>query len=83
MTEFAEVKAWGTLLEGGEVVAVRTLTDDEREALGWFERCVVVVELKLVSGGVVGLIPQRDPEGNGAGALLIASPEACTVLGGY
>jgi hypothetical protein len=51
-------------LVGRKIVAVRYLTRDEAEALGWNERSVVLV---LDNGAA--LYPSADDEGNGPGAL--------------
>jgi len=51
-------------LVGKAIVAVRYLTEEEREELDWHDRSVVI----QLSDGTL-LWPSRDDEGNGAGAL--------------
>jgi hypothetical protein len=66
MTDYAKV--WGDRvakeLVGKAIVAVRYLTEEEREELGWYSRSVVI----QLSDGTL-LWPSQDDEGNGAGAL--------------
>lgn len=71
-------KIWGDrvadLLVGRTITAVRYLTEEERDDLGWYDRSVVIV----LSDGVM-LFPSRDDEGNGAGALFTTSDDLPTV----
>lgn len=52
------------LLKGRKIVAVRYMSERERESLGWSQGCVV---LQLDDGNLI--YPARDNEGNDAGAL--------------
>lgn len=61
-------------LVGKAIVAVRYLTEEEREELGWYDRSVV---LQLDDGTLIW--PSRDDEGNGAGALFTTIDEVPTV----
>lgn len=71
-------KIWGDkvaeFLVGKTITAVRYLTEQERDDLGWYERSVVLV---LDDGSM--LFPSRDDEGNGAGALFTTLEELPTV----
>ena len=57
-------------LIGKRILNVRYLSQEEREALGWHQSCVV---LELEDD--VLLFPSRDDEGNGAGALFGQTPD--------
>lgn len=76
MTDYAKV--WGEKvakeLVGKAITAVRYLTEEEREELGWHDRSVVI----QLSDGTL-LWPSRDDEGNGAGALFTTIEELPTV----
>jgi hypothetical protein len=52
-----------TLL-GKKITGVRYLTNEEKENLAWYSKCVVIT---LDDGTLV--FPSRDDEGNDAGAL--------------
>lgn len=52
------------LLLGKKIVAVRYLSKEEAEDLGWTHRCVV---LQLDDGNLI--FPSSDDEGNNAGSL--------------
>lgn len=71
-------KVWGDKvaaeLVGKAIVAVRYLTEEEREELGWYDRSVVI---QLDDGTLIW--PSRDDEGNGAGALFTTLEELPTV----
>jgi hypothetical protein len=71
-------KTWGdkvaNVLVGKTITAVRYLSDEERDDLGWHNRSVVIV----LSDGTM-LYPSRDDEGNGAGALFTTLEELPTV----
>lgn len=76
MTDYA--KTWGDKvakqLVGKAIVAVRYLTEEEREDLGWYNRSVVI---QLDDGTLIW--PSQDDEGNGAGALFTTLDELPTV----
>jgi len=57
-------KAANAALVGRRITAVRWMSEAEVESFGWRDPAIV---LELDDGGV--LIPQRDDEGNDAGAL--------------
>lgn len=76
MTDYA--KTWGDKvakeLVGKTIVAVRYLTDEEREDLDWYNRSIV---LQLSDGTLIW--PSQDDEGNGAGALFTTIESLPTV----
>ena len=51
-------------LEGKKITAVRYLSDEEKNSLGWFRSSLVI---QLDDGSL--LFPSADDEGNDAGAL--------------
>ena len=53
-------------LIGRTIVAIRELTDDEKDQLDWWGYCPVLI---LDDG--TELTPSQDEEGNGPGALFI------------
>jgi hypothetical protein len=53
-------------LVGRTITRVRWLTEKEMQEMDWHEACIV---LQLDDGTM--LLPSRDDEGNGAGALFI------------
>lgn len=57
-------------LEGRTIVAVRYLTLDEMEGIGWYSRCVVMI---LDDGNII--YPSQDDEGNNAGSLFTTDSE--------
>ena len=61
-------KKWADIakkqLLGRKIIAVRYLSEEEMEALGWHRRCVVC---QLDDGNV--FFPSSDDEGNSAGSL--------------
>ena len=57
-----------SVLLNKKIVAVRYLTEQEQEILGWYSRCVVI---ELEDGTIV--YPSKDDEGNDAGALYFQS----------
>ena len=61
-------------LKGRKIVAVRYLTTEEAEHMGWYSRCVV---MQLDDGTLV--FPSTDDEGNNAGALFTSNKEAETL----
>ena len=71
-------KEWGDKvakeLVGRAIVAVRYLTVEEREELGWSWRSIVI---QLDDGTL--LWPSQDDEGNGAGALFTTLKHLPTV----
>lgn len=72
------VKEWteqmSKLLVGRTITAVRYLTDDELEDVGWRKKAPVIT----LDNGVI-LFPSADNEGNDAGALYTSSEE-CLVF---
>jgi hypothetical protein len=67
-------KTANALLEGKKILAVRYMTDDEREQLGWYCRSVCI----LLDDGT-WIYPSRDDEGNDGGALF-TSNESVPIL---
>lgn len=78
MSRTDHAKAWSDKvareLVGKVIVAVRYLTEEEREELHWHDRSVVI----QLSDGTL-LWPSRDDEGNGAGALFTTLESLPTV----
>jgi hypothetical protein len=68
MTDQSWVKAAEKSLKGRTIVAVRWLTQQEADDLGWGSRAPVLV---LDDGNMV--YPSADDEGNDAGALFLNS----------
>ena len=56
------------------IVEVRYLCDEEMVDLGWDEKCVVMI---LDDGNII--LPSRDDEGNGAGALFTSNKDNQTI----
>lgn len=75
-TDYA--KTWGDKvakeLVGKVIVAVRYLTEEEREELGWYNRSIVI---QLNDGTLIW--PSQDDEGNDAGALFTTLAKLPTV----
>ena len=67
-------KVAATVLVGRKIVAVRYLSSDEREGLGWDCRSVV---FQLDNGTLVW--PSADDEGNDAGALFTTDKRGDTL----
>ena len=57
-------------LLGKTIVAIRYLTQEEADGLGWYEKSLVLV---LNDGSYI--FPSQDDEGNGAGALFGATAD--------
>jgi hypothetical protein len=57
-------------LRGRRIVAVRYLTDEEMEDMGWYSKPIV---LQLDNGTLV--FPSADDEGNDGGAIFFCSEE--------
>jgi len=53
-------------LVGRTIIAVRYMTEEEVEAMGWYSKSPV---LHLDDGSIV--FPMQDDEGNGAGPLVV------------
>ena len=53
-----------SVLLNRKIINVRYLSDQEMEAFGWYNKCVVI---ELNDGTII--FPAMDDEGNGAGAL--------------
>ena len=63
------------LLLNKKIVAVRYLTDEEKEDLGWYARCIVI---QLNDGTMI--FPSRDDEGNNAGSLFTTNEDLFRTL---
>ena len=61
-------------LVGRSIVAVRYLTHEEADRLGWYSRSVI---FELDNGTLVW--PSRDDEGNDAGAIFTTDPKGSTL----
>lgn len=74
MTNEEIEKRWNELaehlLKGKKIVSVRYMNEQEKEMLGWHNRCVIIV---LDDG--TAIYPSRDDEGNDAGALFVDNPK--------
>lgn len=53
-----------------KIVAIRYMTSEEMETLGWYSKAIV---LQLDNGHLI--FPSQDDEGNDAGALFTTSDE--------
>lgn len=62
-------------LKGRTIVDAFYCSEEDQEALGWNDSGLVLV---LDNGAQV--IPQADDEGNGPGALVVATEENSTIL---
>ena len=62
------------LLVGRTITAVRYMSSEEMDELGWYRSGIV---LTLDNG--LSLFPSRDDEGNDAGALFTTSEEMPTI----